>query len=59
MPKSDESDEHIDTVVQPDVLVVCDESKLDRRGVRNAPDFVIEVLRPSTANHDHVLKRRV
>jgi len=59
LPKADESDEFIDTVVQPDVLVVCDESKLDRRGVRNAPDFVIEVLCPSTANHDHVLKRRV
>lgn len=34
LPKADEADERIDTVVQPDVLVVCDETKLDRRGVR-------------------------
>jgi Uma2 family endonuclease len=59
LPKANELDEQIDTVVQPDVLVVCDESKLDRRGVRGAPDFVVEVLSSSTASHDHVLKRRV
>jgi Uma2 family endonuclease len=45
--------------VQPDVLVVCDASKLDRRGVRGAPDFVVEVLSPGTAAHDQVRKRRV
>ena len=33
LPKQDEADEQIDTVVQPDVLVVCDDKKLDRRGV--------------------------
>lgn len=59
LPKARETDEQVDTVVQPDVLVVCDESKLDRRGVRGAPDFVVEVLSPATASHDHVLKRRV
>ena len=35
--QQDEADEQVDTVVQPDVLVVCDENKLDRRGVRGAP----------------------
>ena len=59
LPKLDEADERIDTVVQPDVLVVCDQAKLDRRGVRGAPDWVVEVLSPSTAGHDHVLKRRI
>ncbi len=59
LPKADETDESVDTVVQPDILVVCDESKLDRRGVRGAPDFVVEVLSPATASHDHVMKRRV
>ncbi len=42
LPKQNEADESIDTVVQPDVLVVCDNSKLDRRGVRGAPDWVGE-----------------
>jgi Uma2 family endonuclease len=58
-PKRDEADDQVDTVVQPDVLVVCDPSKLDRRGVRGAPDWVLEVLSPSTAGHDQVLKRRI
>ncbi|WP_295882112.1 Uma2 family endonuclease [uncultured Thiohalocapsa sp.] len=59
LPKADEADELIDTVVQPDVLVVCDRGKLDRRGVRGGPDLVVEVLSPSTASHDHVKKRHV
>ena len=59
LPRAGEDDEAIDTVVQPDVLVVCDSARLDRRGVRGAPDFVVEVLSPATAAHDHVRKRRV
>jgi len=59
LPKANEADERIDTVVQPDVLVVCDAAKLDRRGVRGAPDWVMEVLSPSTAGHDQVRKRRI
>ncbi|MGH8657125.1 MAG: Uma2 family endonuclease [Gammaproteobacteria bacterium] len=58
LPKAMESNERVDTVVQPDVLVVCDAAKLDRRGVRGAPDLVVEVLSPSTAGHDYMLKRR-
>ena len=57
LPKQDEADQQVDTVVQPDVLVVCDSSKLDRRGVRGAPDWVVEVLSPSTASHDQIRKR--
>jgi len=59
LPKQDEADERIDTVVQPDVLVVCDPNKLDRRGVRGAPDWVVEVLSPSTAGHDQIRKRQL
>lgn len=59
LPKGDEADEQIDTVVQPDVLVICDASKTDRRGVRGAPDLVVEVLSPSTAGHDQVRKLHV
>jgi Uma2 family endonuclease len=57
LPKRGESDAEVDTVVQPDVLVVCDPSRLDRRGVRGAPDLVVEAVSPSTSGHDHVLKR--
>ncbi len=58
LPRADEADAAIDTVVQPDVLVVCDQAKIDRRGVRGAPDWLLEVLSPSTAAHDQIAKRR-
>jgi Uma2 family endonuclease len=59
LPKADEADEAIETVVQPDVLVVCDGRKVDERGVRSAPDFVVEVLSPATAGHDQMKKRLI
>lgn len=59
LPRQDEADENTDVVVQPDVLVVCDPTKLDRRGVRGAPDWVVEVLSPSSASRDQIEKRRI
>jgi len=56
LPRAGEADDHIDTVVQPDVLVVCDLDRLDERGMRGAPDWLAEVLSPSTARHDQFLK---
>jgi len=45
------------TVVQPDVLVVCDPAKLaDGKAVKGAPDLVIEILSPSTSRHDRAVK---
>jgi Uma2 family endonuclease len=35
---------------------VCDLNKLDHRGMRGAPDWLAEVLSPSTAGHDQVIK---
>lgn len=56
LPKAGEADCQIDTVVQPDVLIVCDRYKLDKRGMRGAPDWIAEVLSPATASHDQILK---
>jgi Uma2 family endonuclease len=56
LPERNEKDEEVRTVVQPDVLVVCDPKKISRRGVRGAPDFVIEVLSPSRDSRDRVVK---
>src|SRR5215469_527769 len=59
LPKdSASSDDEIDTVVQPDMLIVCDLKKLDDRGMRGAPDWVAEVLSPSTAGYDRTTKLR-
>ena len=56
LPKSTEEDDQVDTVVQPDVLIVSDLEKIDARGMRGAPDWVAEVLSPSTARHDRTVK---
>ena len=57
LPKdSAAGDDQIDTVVQPDVLIVCDLQKLDDRGMRGAPDWIAEVLSPSTAGYDRTVK---
>lgn len=40
------------TMVQPDVLIVCDKRKIKRWGILGAPDFIVEVLSPSTGRKD-------
>jgi len=42
-----EDDESDDTVVQPDISVICDKRKLGHEGCRGAPDLVVEILSPS------------
>lgn len=51
-----ESPEDTDTVVQPDLMVVCDPDKVDRHGVRGAPDIIIEILSESTRKLDRLIK---
>lgn len=59
LPRANEADDQIDTVVQPDISVICDRSKLDDKGCRGAPDWIIEVLSPATSGRDHITKRRL
>ncbi len=54
--RSTASDNYVDNVIQPDLLVICDKSKLDDRGCNGAPDLVIEILSPSTAAVDFKIK---
>ena len=49
---SDNGDRQITTVVQPDICVVCDLSKIDARGCVGAPDWIIEILSPGNVGHD-------
>lgn len=44
------------TMVQPDLLILCDLNKLKRWGIMGAPDFVLEVLSQSTRKKDCVKK---
>ena len=50
------SDKKIYTVVQPDICVVCDRSKIDKRGCLGAPDMIVEILSPSSLKRDTVEK---
>ena len=53
LPKNGETaDDEIYNVVQPDICVVCDKSKLDEKGCIGAPDLVVEVNSPSTGKRD-------
>ena len=61
LPKSEKekTDEKIFTVVQPDLCVVCDPSKLDDKGCIGAPDLIIEIISPSTSKKDIIDKYKV
>lgn len=59
LPDGKESDSVVKNVVQPDILVVCDEKKLDEKGCRGSPDLIIEILSPGTASKDCIQKRNL
>ncbi len=48
--------EDIDTMVEPDITVVCDMDKIDKQGCKGAPDMIVEILSPSTRRHDRLVK---
>lgn len=51
-----ETDDEIDNVVQPDVVVICDESKLRKTGYFGVPALIIETSSPATSRRDRVSK---
>lgn len=57
--KSKSSNDEILTVVQPDICIVCDMSKLDDKGCLGAPDLVIEILSPGNSKKEIKLKYEV
>lgn len=50
-------DEEDTRTVEPDLTVICDPTKLRERGCVGAPDWVVEVLSPTTVRHDQIRKR--
>ena len=54
--KDGEAPEDVDTMVEPDISVVCDGDKLDKHGCKGAPDLVVEILSPSSLRHDRFVK---
>ena len=59
-PKNNEKDDKkIYTVVQPDIVIICDRNKIDKRGCIGAPDFIAEIISPSTAKNDRDYKYKL
>lgn len=44
------------TIVQPDIMIVCDKNKLDGNRCNGAPDFIIEIVSPSNPSDDYIRK---
>ncbi|HHV12715.1 MAG TPA: Uma2 family endonuclease [Clostridiales bacterium] len=44
------------TIVQPDIIIVCDKDKLDGKRCNGAPDFIIEIVSPGNASDDYIKK---
>ncbi len=44
------------TMIQPDVVIVCNPDQIVRRNILGAPDFVLEVISPGTSRRDYVIK---
>ncbi|WP_431294582.1 Uma2 family endonuclease [Pedobacter sp. P26] len=57
--KESRHDKAIFTVLQPDICVICDRSKIDARGCIGAPDLVVEVLSPGNTRMELLNKYRV
>jgi Uma2 family endonuclease len=56
LPEGEETDAKLDTVVQPDLSIICDPAKIDRQGCKGVPDLIIEVLSPYTEKKDRLEK---
>ena len=57
LPAKGVAAENSDTVVQPDIVVVCDPRKITERCIVGAPNWIIEIASPATAKKDSVTKR--
>lgn len=57
--KNRKKDNQVTTVVQPDLSIVCDLSKIDGRGCVGAPDLVVEVLSPGNTHKEVRLKHEL
>jgi Uma2 family endonuclease len=52
LPEGNEHEDDIETIVQPDLVVVCDPDKLNDKGCKGAPDLIVEIISPSTGKKD-------
>lgn len=56
LPEGDEEDEDVETVVQPDITVVCDKTRLKGTGYYGVPTLIIEIVSPASGKMDRLFK---
>ena len=59
LPGKKENAQSSTTILQPDISIICDRNKLDDHGCVGPPDFVAEIISPSTAVHDNITKTTI
>jgi Uma2 family endonuclease len=57
--KSAKANQDIFTVVQPDICIICDESRLDDKGCLGAPDLIVEILSPGNSSREMRVKKQL
>ncbi len=50
------NDNDIKNIVEPDITIVCDSSKLDDRGCKGSPNMIVEILSPTSGKNDKLIK---
>ena len=56
IPDKTETEEETTTIVQPDIVIICDKNGLKGTGYYGVPPLIIEILSPSTARRDKLYK---
>ncbi|MCK5673556.1 MAG: Uma2 family endonuclease, partial [Spirochaetales bacterium] len=59
LPEPNETEDKTSTIVQPDISIICDKSKLSEKGCTGCPDVVIEIISPTGASRDQIKKRHL
>lgn len=53
---TEKNENEVKNIVEPDISIICDKSKIDDKGCNGAPDMIIEVISPSSIKMDRVVK---
>ena len=57
LPQGIENNQYeVKNVVEPDISIICDKSKIDDKGYNGTPDMIIEILSPSSGKMDKIIK---
>ena len=57
LTKGDEkNNDNIKNIVEPDITIICDKSKIDEKGCNGVPDIIVEIMSPSSVKNDRLIK---